>query len=172
MKDFKDFKKEIKNIRMDNIYNYSYEYWRGTDNKLFKNELANLTFGDTRKGYESYKRENPDSYVDIANTYLRKVKDRVSGRTIGYITEKKLDNTPYITEAGQIYKDALDYIRETLGVQDESSFMFYVYNNIEIQDFSKSIDNYYHQIEKLEELLEDYNEDEEFRRFFDKIIKD
>jgi hypothetical protein len=171
MKDFKDFKDKITNVRKEAIYNYSYEYWRGTDNKLFKNELANLTFGDTREGYEAYKRENPDSYIDIADTYLRKVKDKVSGRTIGYITEKKLDNIPHITNAGQIYKDALNYVRETLDVQDESSFMFYIYHNVEINDMRKGIDTYYHQIENLEKLLEDYNEDEEFRKFFDKIIK-
>jgi len=62
--------------------------------------MSNLAFGNTREGYENYKKENPDSDVHYAGKVsLRKVQDRVSGRTIGYITETKLSDTPHIDEA-------------------------------------------------------------------------
>jgi hypothetical protein len=46
--------KQIKNIRKDNVYNYEYEYWFGTDNKMEKDGMCNLVFGNTREGYENY----------------------------------------------------------------------------------------------------------------------
>jgi hypothetical protein len=66
----------------------------------------------------------------------------------------------------------LDYVREKLQVQDETSFIYYVYKNIEVHDFRRSVDNFLTQIERLSELLEDYEFDDEFRSFFDKVIKD
>ena len=40
-----------------NIYNYNYEYWRGNDTFMEKGAMSNLAFGNTREGYENYKKE-------------------------------------------------------------------------------------------------------------------
>jgi hypothetical protein len=169
----KEYKDKIKSIRKKYNYNYSYEYWQGTDNKMEKNGMSILAFGNTREGYEEYKRENPDSIIDYGGVVsLRKVRDETSGRTIGYITETKHSDRPHIDEAEKYMNKAIKYVKKELGVQDEKSFEYYLEKEVRVQDFHRSIDNIIHEIESLECILEDYNEDEEFRRFFDKIIKE
>jgi hypothetical protein len=165
------YKEKLKKIKQKNLVNYEYEYWSGNDYKMEKNDMANIVYGNTREGYEKYKRENPDSCIDYADTSLRKVIDKVSNKTIGYITEKKLSSNPYIDEVEKIYKDALEYTKKHLKVEDEDSFMYYVLNNIEIQDFRRELDNFVTQINRLDELIYKYETDEEFKRFFNKIIK-
>jgi hypothetical protein len=167
-----DYRNKIKSIRKKNIYNYNYEYWKGNDNKIHKDGMSNLAFGNTREGYEKYKQENPDSIVDYGGVVsLRKVTDSVSGKTIGYITETKLSDIPHITKAEKYMDEAIECIKKELGVKDEKSFMYYLEREVRVQDFHRSIDNILHEIESLECILEDYKEDEEFKDFFDKIIK-
>ena len=167
-----DYRNKIKSIRKKNIYNYNYEYWRGNDTFMEKDGMSNLAFGNTREGYENYKKENPDSDVHYAGKVsLRKVQDRVSGRTIGYITETKLSDTPHIDEAEKYMNEAIEYTKKELGVKDEKSFIYYLEREVRVQDFHRSIDNILHEIESLECILDDYKEDEDFRLFFNKIIK-
>jgi hypothetical protein len=172
MLQIKDYKNQIKNIRKDNIYNYEYEYWKGDKTHLEKDLKATKLFGVSRKGYEKYKECNPDSIIDYGGVVsLREVTDSVSGETIGYITERKLSDKPHIDEAKKIFASSVDYVKEFLKVEDTEAFMYYLAQEILIQDFNTTVDNILHQIDNLETLLEEYQEDEEFRKFFDKIIK-
>jgi len=168
-KKFKDYSKELQLIYKDTLKNYEYKYYNKTSMGMELNEDANTYFGNNRAGYEYFKQENPDSTVDYANTSLRTVYDSVSKKITGYITEKTLSCTPQKDEARKIFNLQLQEVINYLDVKDEAAFMFYINAEMESSDFNTSVDYYKSKVSYLVDLIQEYNEDEEFRYFINKI---
>jgi hypothetical protein len=169
MKEFNNYLQAAKSIHKDTLQNYEYVYYNKTPNGMEYNNDVNEYFGNTREGYEKFRQENPDSFVDYATTSLRPVRDNVTKNVIGYITEKTLSCTPMRDEAKKLYKLQLQEVIDYLEVKDINSFMFYVDTNSENGSFGNDTSLYISKISYLVDLIEEYEEDEEFKSFIDKI---
>ena len=177
----KSYLKDIQSIRKDNIYNYCYKYWTGDENGMRLDVHMNNKYGQDRKGYEQYKNDSvvlPDGtlsepgQIDVSYsgvTSLRTVTDRKTNKVIGYITETKLSDNPARDEAKIIFGKQLQAVMNHLEVHDVQSFMYYINQNMPQMDFRNSVDTYLNKVRYLLELVKDYNDDEEFREFIDKI---
>jgi len=170
MKELEKLLKDIKEIYKKDAWNYRYQYFTKSGKDIIYDEKFNDIFGSDRSGYEKYKSENLDSYIEVSGKVsLREVKDSISRETIGYITEEKLPGEGSIQRAREIYEETFNIVREILKVKDNESFMFYVIQNEPKYDFKPSINEYIQRTEWLVELVRDYENDEEFRHFLNKI---
>jgi len=142
-----------------------------------------VMYGKDREGYERYKNEPsilPDGtktepgQIDLQHSgviSLRTKTDRKTGKVIGYITEEKLSLTPQRDEAEKYYQEALTETKKILKVEDDVAFEYYVKEHIYQLSIRDSVQNYTQSIENLVELISDFEEDEEFRHYFTKIIR-
>ena len=163
----------VKNLDMSTIYNYKYTYWNVTEYGMDLDNESNIIYGNKREGYENFKSDNIEKIVSPAGKIsLRTVTDRDNREIQGYITEEKLSNQPYIDNAREIYELALEEVKNLLGVQDVESFMYYIDQNISSYNFFDSSETHHfkNSIEGLINLIEEYEYDEKFRKYFDKII--
>ena len=163
----KKYLDQIAKTRKETIYNYKYTYF----DPIEKDERYSKIYGESRKGYEDYCRDNnvQVSYSGIVS--YREVIDRRTKDVIKVILEEKLSTTPQTDAAEEIYNEALQEAKKILKVEDEESFMYYVESNVYFFDYRREVDGYINAINKLENIIEEYNEDEDFKKFFDKIIK-
>jgi len=175
LKKFKELHTKIKKIRKELIYNYDYSYYDtnliGTkEHSLIPNEEFNEKYGSTRRGYELFKMDY-DYKIGYSGIHsLREV--TLNNDLIGYIVESKRPSTPYIKEANDIYDEILYEFKKILDVQDEKSLEYYLNENEPHYDFNKDSANLYTQkTEYLLELITEYYEDDDFKNFFNKIIK-
>lgn len=167
----KDYLKEIREISKKNALDYRYKYYELEGESLVPSKKCEV-FGEDRKGFEKFKQTNNDSYVDVSGKIsLRRVVDIVSNKTIGYVSEEKIPGEGSVSKARDIYEQAYNDVCESLGVQDNQSFAFYVSQNSPTFDFRESIEEYIQKVRWLNELVNDYKDDVEFRHFLDKIIK-
>lgn len=166
----RDFRDEIRNINKDFSYNYSYEYFIKTDNGMEREEQLCEMLGQSRAGYDTYRKYKPDVRVSYGGvTSLRNItKD---GVVVGYITETKLSENPHVEACKKLYDEALEYVTKELKVQDLENFTYYVQQNVSQWNFTREADTYRNGVDNILQLLEDYQEDEEFKKYFDKVIK-
>jgi hypothetical protein len=169
MKNFKSYLKEIQAIRKDSLNNYEYTYFNKTNNGMEYSVDVNRYFGTDRAGYEKFKQENPDSYVDHPTTSLRSVVDRISGKTVGFITEKTLSSTPMRDEAKRLFDLQLEEVIRYLEVKDLDSFMYYIDEKTTTFDFNDSVEIYRNKLSSLIDIIDEYENDEEFRKYLNKI---
>jgi len=170
MKELEKLLKSLREIYKKDAWNYKYQYFTKSGKDIIYSEKFNKMFGDDRNGYEKYRKDNPDSYVEVSGKVsLREVKDNISNKTVGYITEEKLPGEGSIQRAREIYEETFNIVREILKVKDNESFMFYVIQNEPRYDFRPSIEEYIQRTEWLVELVREYENNEEFRHFLNKI---
>lgn len=171
----KKYYKKISELDKKLIYNYDYTYYDLMGETLVPNENWNEKYGSTRKGYELFSKDNSGLFgvgysgqVSLRELYLRD-----SLELVGYITEAKKPIRPYLKEAADLYEETLNYFKEVLEVEDEDSFKYYIEENGPGYDlYNKDrVQTEVNKIGYLVELMEQYFEDEKFKKFFDKIIK-
>jgi hypothetical protein len=166
---------ELKKINMKKSFNYSYTYF---DTQLINGNLSyiysnnkNKIYGDTRKGFEKYKLDkNHELLIGYSGEIsVRNIIKKNTNEIIGCIFETKLSNNDYIEQINQIYKELKEYTIKELNVIDIDSFNYYLSQN-SVYDFniksSKEIE-----INFLYDLIKEYNENIEFQKFFNKIIR-
>ena len=171
MKILKDYVNDIKDINKKDAFDYRYKYYELHGDTLKLSKKCEV-FGNDREGFEKFKSENNDSYVGPSGKIsLREIKDSVSQRTIGYVTEEKVPGAGNISEAEKIYEELFNKVKSVLNVEDNEAFMFYILQGSPSFDFRPTIDEYIHKARWLVDLYNNYKNDEEFRHFLDKIIK-
>lgn len=171
--------KDLQGLSNKTIYNYDYKYYdlkmSSQGDILVPNEDANEKFGNSRKGYELFKKEHRE---DLSIGYsgeisLRDVYIRDTNEVIGYVQEKKKSMRPYVEKAQEIYEEIYNNIVKELCVKDINTFNYFIEKDGPGYDlFEKDpIILIKSKASYLIELLENYNDDEDFREFLDKIIK-
>jgi len=184
VRNFLDIKTEMKNLRKETIYNYKYLYYDGDETSMTLNTEMCEKYGNDRPGYERFKNEpsvvngstTQPGEVDIAYggyVSVRALTHRGTKKVFGYITEEKLSYSPHRDKARELYDEALKSIKNVLGVRDEKSFQFYLDDKISFDYMSSrdGVDDYDNAFDRLQEIVLEYNDDEEFKAFLDKIIK-
>ena len=171
--------KRISEINKTLIYNYHYTYFDlapagSPENSIISNGNLNEKFGPSRKGYELFKEEYDELRVGYSGiTSMREIELRKTSEVIGYIMETKQPTRPYIQEADVLYDEVYDEFISILEVNDEESLLYYIKENGPGYEFGNN-DRVNEQLKKasfLMSILSEYTKDDEFKRFFDKIIK-
>lgn len=151
------------------VYNYEYEYWQKSGEFIINKDVDRCEkYGTSRKGYENFKNEVNCSIGYGGVTSLREIIE--DKEVTGYVIEKKLSNTPYIDEARKIYEDQLQEMINFLKVKDEKSFLYYIEDHFFDPIISGNVIDYKQGAISLNEVLEEYEENEDFRKYFNKII--
>lgn len=165
------YQKKANKIKHDNIYNYKYTYWIATPNGMRLDDEKNHKYGDTRAGYEEWKRKEPQSwYADHGGVVsLRRVYDRDNdNRTVGYITEEKLSDYTWKEEIAALADECFEKLCEELEVKDKENFKYFLFNDMGFfKDYELELQT---KLDKMVHVYNEYNEDEEFKAFLDKVI--
>lgn len=160
----KDFLDSCKPHRVESIYNKEYKYIK----EIIWDEEKNNKYGNTRKGYDSYKQE-----IEGTASYSGEIELRVTkkdGQIVGYFTETKLSSNEHLNLIFVQYQLALEKTKEILKVKDKNSFMYWLTNERPpFGGFKMGTNEIVGAIQNLESIIRDYNEDEEFKRYLDKI---
>ena len=171
MKELVRYISDLKDISKKDAYDYQYRYYELQGEDLVHSKRCEV-FGNDRSGFEKFKKENDDSYVGYSGKVsLREVVDSVSKKIIGYVAEEKVPGEGNINNAEKIYEELFNKIKEALNVEDNEAFMFYVIQESPTFDFRPSINEYLQKARWLLDLYDNYENDDEFRYFLDKIIK-
>lgn len=164
------FQKTAAKIEHDNIYNYKYTYWIATPHGMRLDDEKNHKYGDTRAGYEEWKWKEPQSwYTDHGGLVsLRRVYDRDNDdRTVGYITEEKLSDVPWKQEISELVEQCFERLCETLEVKDVNNFKYFVFNDLGFErDYKLELRT---KLDKMVYVYDEYQSNEEYRSFVDKI---
>lgn len=166
------YQKKVNKIQHDNIYNYKYKYWIATPNGMRLDDERNHKYGETRKGYEEWKLQEPQSwYADHSSVVsLRRVYDRNNGNiTVGYITEEKLSDYAWQNEIIALSDECFETLCNTLEVKDKENFNYFLFN--ELGFFKDNILELQTKIDKMVHVYEEYNSNPDFKAFLDKVIK-
>jgi succinate dehydrogenase flavin-adding protein (antitoxin of CptAB toxin-antitoxin module) len=178
LNNIKIIKNKVQDINKELIYNYDYYYYDTNiagykKGEIIPNNNLNKKFGSSRRGYEMFKEEHDELSVghsgetSIREIYTRKTKDLV-----GYIMETKKVTRPYLDEADSLHDEAILEFKNLLGVTDDKALEFYLNENNTNDFFNKDrVNNQLTRINRLIKILDEYYNNNEFKHFFDKIIK-
>jgi hypothetical protein len=150
--------------RVEAIYNSQYRYVK----EIVYDEDMEKAYGDTREGYNQFRRDVKCSVSHAGEVSLRDVRD-AKGELTGYITETKLTSNEGWNLMYEQYESALEKTKELLGVEDEKNFQYWMDNSGECHISTAGANEIVNSIKSLEGIIEDYQEDEDFRRYLDKI---
>jgi len=157
------------------VFNYNYKYWSGDESHMFLNKDIQEKFGNSREGFENFKNESLSSEnVNISHSgyvSLRTITNKKDNKIIGYVSEEKVRNNSHYKEAENIYNSHFKQFIKLLNVQDEESLNYYLDSKYIDFSFVPNLNSYLQKSEQLNIILNDYEYDEEFQKFFDKIIK-
>lgn len=162
----KDILDELETLKSNSIYNYEYKYIK----EIIWDDERNSKYGNDRNGYEKYKQEDTNTYITFSGkTSLRIVEDRTTGEIVGYIAESecKDKSEKRIYELRDLAKKEF---YNALGVTNISEFEFWYneyYGTCDFRNSSYTI--VFNQIKQLINIVKRYNEDEDFKKFIDKI---
>jgi len=178
-KSLKDLLKELQELRNETIYIFDYKYYNlkisPHGDILVPDEESNEKFGNSRKGYELFKREHQEelSIGYSGEISLREVYIRATNEVIGYVQEKKKSTRPYVEKAQEVYEEIYNNVIKELGVKDVETFNYFIERDGPGYDlFEKDpIMRKKSEASYIIELVQNYNECDEFRKYLDKIIK-
>jgi len=160
--------KELQEYRRDNIYNYSYKYYKVVPNGLELDEKLNKTYKDTREGYEQFKQDFKNYDIEYSGKIsARFVKNRNDENEF-CIFEEQLSDEPIYEKMEELYEEAFEAFCQLMDVKDKDAIKALV--ETRIHGMSVSIkDNYIHRTMALSDIIEDYEWDENFKMIFDKL---
>jgi uncharacterized protein YjcR len=170
----KEIMTEFKNLKKDTTYNYEYRYLREDiyGSFLIDSNLCN-TYGEERKGYDNLRKDlvNKIDSVEYSGIIsLRKIYSKIPEYEDIFIMERKIPEETYRDRLIALEKKAKLFIIEELEVVDINSFEYFLSDKLHFS-FKTEADVTFRNISVYLDILEEYQEDEEFRNFFDKIIK-
>ena len=158
-----EFLNKIENHRTEAIYNKEYRYIKQI---IYDDELQEK-YGSTREGYERYKRDL-SGYASYSGEIDLRVQTDRDGVILGYFTEAKKKVNDPLSEIEKIYEDAKQEFFNILGCTDTEALEYWLSDKIHINPMEAN--SYLYGVKKLEIILKDYEEDEEFKVFLDKLI--
>lgn len=156
---------QINGHRIEAIYNTSHRYIK----EIIWDDDKNLEYGDTRKGYDRYKRETQGydmSYGGV--TSLRTETDR-DGNIIGYMTETKKQVNEPLLEIAKIWEESKKGFFEILEINDPEPVEFWISDKIEIN--YRCPNSIRSAVYELKDMIDEYFFDESFKKFIDKLGK-
>lgn len=155
---------KIKLVSPTSIDNYRYTLYNIEGLNIIKTDTLK-----TRKDYEEYRRTSNQIQIQHSGeNSLRSVKR--NNEIIGYILEEKPEYKVNIEYYKSIFQEVFDYIINELEIQDVDSFNYYLDNFCNI-NFILNEMICKGSIEKLFEILDNYNNDIDYKKFLNKIIK-
>jgi len=166
--------KELKEIKKETTYNYQYSYLKEDHLGNFKldSNLCNQ-YGEKRDGYEKFRRDNSDRVNSVEYSgiiSLRKVFSDNEDMKNVYIMEEKLSYETYSERLSALERKTKKYVIDTLNIIDLDAFQYFISDNLQI-DFRNNETDTMRNVEFYMGIIEEYNSDEEFKHYFDKIIK-
>lgn len=174
MNKLKDIIKDIGEIRTKAIYNYEYKYYKAANNgNIELDNTRNNLYGTERAGYERFKQDTLDfGKTSVGYAGVTSLRPYFTDDVLkGYITEtKKQENTP-VNALMSIKSRVREFIIEGMKISDLESFEYYVFNNEPTTSFKFTYDSVITQINWWVSMYENYLDDEDFKKFMDKIIK-
>ena len=158
-------------LKYEKIYNYKYTYYTKTPHGMREDSNLNHQYGTDREGYESWKDDNPNltmSYSGVVT--LREIQRRETNETIGYMTEEKLPNKPWIEKIDLLLEDAWKLFCDELGVKDDNAMDYFLFGEIEM-DWRDEGSDRIAKFNKMINCIERYNDSDEqdYKMIIDKI---
>jgi len=164
------------NLEIDkNRIKQEYEYFILQGDSIVPNEVVNGKFGHSREGFEKFRKENNEFKIDVSGKLsLRSIYD-YNKDCIGYVLEKRIDlQQENVVNIKKEYETILNNFIESLNIKDIENFKYYLEQNEEFDGFDgfnlNLIKSYSNKIKLLIEIYEKYSYDEDFKKYFDKII--
>lgn len=162
--DFLDkYLKDLESHRTEAIYNYSYKYIK----EIIWDDEKNEKYGDSRLGYDKFRKDVRTSVSYSGVTSLREI--TIDNGIVGYISETKNQINYPLLEISEIWKSAREEFIRELGATDTRAIDFWLDDKIYI-DYTEA-NSYRSAIMELKDIIKDYNYDEDFRFFIDKLVK-
>ena len=166
----KQYIKKASEIEKSSANNYKYTYWTTTPNGMILDTEKNHKYGSTRDGYECWKSEAPREYsvsyggvVSLRSVHDRKQDDLI----VAYITEEKLSDRPWLKEVESIADECFIKLCELLEVKDIENFKFFIFSDLGLfKDYKMQMRA---KLDKMHEVYEDYQFDDEYKALVDKI---
>lgn len=165
---FEKYLERLSELSPKGLKAYTYRYVK----EIIYDNQAETEYGTTREGYEKFKQANKDLDVSYSGaTSLRHIDDCEG--TVGYILETKESEDDRYNEIDKILLDAWEEFYIVLEVEDKESVKHYL--DIRINADVPMAIPYHKRMERevkfLRDFVDEYREDEEIKRFFDKIKK-
>jgi len=156
------FLQEIEEHRGEAIYNTTHRYIK----EIIWDDEKNKKYGDTREGYERYKRDS-NGYMSYSGVVSLREETDKDNNIIGYMTEQKRQTNEPLKEIQEIYDRAVDKFCELVGGSSDSKVLkWWLDDNIHRDTQANT---YMYGVKSLEEYLDEYSWNEEFKEFIDKI---
>jgi|SaaInl8_200m_RNA_FD_contig_81_619839_length_10764_multi_4_in_0_out_0_8 hypothetical protein len=160
-----EFLENCKPHRVEAIYNTDYRYIK----EIIYDTEAEERYGRSRAGYEQYGLENPGSMSFSGEIDLR-IRTDIDGNVLGCMTETKRTNNDNFTHMVKQYDDAKAELIKLLDVKDIENFNYWLEEAAPFRVSTRmGANETISAIEDLELIYETYNEDEDFKKFLDKI---
>jgi len=161
----------FKTLKKETTYNYEYSYFRKNDQgDLIIDKDLNSLYGKNRNGYEKLKENNSCKVEYSGVVSIRKAEFTDTKIEDIYISETKLSYETYSDRLMQLEKDAKEYAIGSLIVNDIEAFEYFLNDRLE-WDFNIKPEHCFNNIRFYIQLVEDFQNDEEFKRYMNKIIK-
>jgi len=162
------FLTECQDHRIPSIYNTKYRYVK----EIIYDTAAEEKYGTSRAGYDEWK--NTKKYDQSTSlgysgvTSVRTLSDYKTGEALEYILETKETTNDSLTKMLNILEKAEEEFYKILKVTSFDTFNFWFSDQYDMMGRLEA-NGIISRIEKLESIIRDYNEDEEFRDFINKI---
>lgn len=159
---FQEYLDKAKENKIESIYNYEYKYIK----EIIWDTEKQLKFGNKREGYERFNTKDKSvSYSGVSS--LRTVTDSANNSpVIGYVLETRLTQNDAYLRMKEQYDLAKNKLYKILEVKDTESFDYWFEQIIGYPSSENSILSH---IREFGNILEQYANDDEFRKFLDKI---
>jgi hypothetical protein len=165
---FSEYLNNCKPHRVESIYNKQYRYIK----EIIWDDERNEKYGNTRAGYDRFNQEDSlNGLMSYSGEIdLRVLNDRETKEPLLYMTETKCSSNESYMIIFEQYQHALNKLQELLEVTDTESLNYWLNEcRPSFTNYSRGANETISAIQSLEEIYNDYNEDEEFRSFIDKI---
>lgn len=163
LKYLEEFNLDIENNRIEAIYNYEYQYFKS----MIPDTEAQLKYGNERSGYEKYKQEHIGMDIGHSREQSLRIVSK-DGVIEGYIVETKRTVNTKLGILSDAYNNARAKFAEILGCTDTKMLFYWLDENISIS--YNEANSYMYAVRKLDSLLNDYYNDEDFKEFIDRLI--
>jgi hypothetical protein len=164
-----EFLENCKPHRIEAIYNTKYTYVKEI---IYDTELQEL-YGDSRDGYDKFKNRKLDTTTatDISHGGVLDLRILTQdGKESGAVIETKRTSNDNYNQMFIQYQLAKLKLLEILEIKDSGSFLYWYEENYSGFNFSRGGANEtITAIERLENIIIKYNNEEEFKEFIDKI---
>lgn len=162
----------VKELNKKIAYHYKYSYFNmNAGRETTVNKELSEKYGETRDGYEAFRSDILSSVTFTGDIAFREVTIQGEKEPKYVILEEKVNVDNYYSDLVTIYNELKAKVINFLNVQDEDMFEWYIseYRTPGSVIFN-SKESVSKNIECLFDLIEEYQDNPEFKKYLDKII--